>query len=231
MELPATEVSAFLDRSCGDDRELRAAVERLLAADLAATGFLEQPALEVAASPSVEEGRERGDLPASPLQQRLSHFLLIEKIGEGGMGVIYRARDEKLHRDVALKILTPELLADPLLPKRLLREARTAAAVNHPNVATIYEVGEADGVWFFAMEYVEGRTLRSLLQERRLPLSDAMHYASGIVAGLARAHEAHVIHRDLKPENAMIAPDGNPKILDFGLAKALRERMRLICPA
>jgi tRNA A-37 threonylcarbamoyl transferase component Bud32/tetratricopeptide (TPR) repeat protein len=153
----------------------------------------------------------------------LSHFRILAKIGEGGMGVVYRAEDERLRRPVALKVLPPDLVGNEERRLRFLREARAAAAVTHPNIATIYEVGEADGVVFIAMELVEGKTLRELIGGRAMPIKDALRVAVEVAEGLARAHQAHVIHRDLKPENIAVAVDGHVKILDFGLAKLLEE--------
>jgi serine/threonine-protein kinase len=153
----------------------------------------------------------------------LSHFRILAKVGEGGMGVVYRAEDEKLRRQVALKVLPPDLVGNEERRLRFLREARAAAAVAHPNIATIYEVGEADGVVFIAMELVEGKSLRALIAGRPLPVKEAVRIAVGIAEGLARAHQSHVIHRDLKPENIVLGADGLVKILDFGLAKLLEE--------
>ena len=151
--------------------------------------------------------------------QKLSHYRLIEKIGEGGMGVVWKARDEKLRRDVALKVLPAELVEDPERRRRLLREARSAAAINHPNIAMVHEVDESEGTVFIAMELVEGKTLRVLLGGKPLAIPEAFRIATEMAEGLAAAHQAGVIHRDLKPENVMIRADGHVKILDFGLAK------------
>jgi serine/threonine protein kinase len=156
--------------------------------------------------------------------QTLSHYRLVEKIGEGGMGVVYRAEDTKLRRQVALKVLPPELVANEERRLRFLREARTAAAVNHPNIAHVYEIDEADGVVFITMELVEGKTLRRQMGGKALPMKETLRIATEISEGLARAHQAHVIHRDLKPDNVMVAPDGHVKILDFGLAKLHEDR-------
>ena len=152
----------------------------------------------------------------------LSHYRLVEKIGEGGMGVVWKAEDEKLHRPVALKILPPEVARDERR-QRFLREARAAAALTHPNIATVHEIDESHGVVFIAMEYVEGKTLRALLGGRSLPVREALHLGTQVAEGLARAHQRRVIHRDLKPENVMVGPDGHAKILDFGLVKLLEE--------
>lgn len=151
--------------------------------------------------------------------KQLAHFRVEERIGAGGMGVIYRAVDERLKRPVALKVLPPRHVADRERTARLWREAQSAAAVNHPNIASIYELGEADGMAFIAMEFVAGKSLRSYMRGRSLLIGEAVHFARQIAQGLARAHEAGIIHRDLKPDNVMIAPDRTAKILDFGLAK------------
>ncbi len=149
--------------------------------------------------------------------QMLSHYRLIDKIGEGGMGVVWRARDTKLTRDVALKFLPPQ--PDQERCRRFLREARTAAIINHPNIATVYEVGEAADTTFIAMELVVGTSLRSRIGQSPLPLEEALVIACQMADGLTHAHQAKVIHRDLKPDNVMIGADGHVRILDFGLAK------------
>jgi serine/threonine protein kinase/tetratricopeptide (TPR) repeat protein len=153
----------------------------------------------------------------------LAHFRILAKIGEGGMGVVYRAEDETLRRPVALKVLPPDVIANEERRMRFLREARAAAAIPHPNIATIYEIGEADGVVFIAMELVEGTTLRGRIGKGPLTIKDSLDIALQIAEGLARAHRSHIVHRDLKPENVAITPAGHVKILDFGLAKLLLE--------
>ena len=154
----------------------------------------------------------------------LSHFRIVSRIGEGGMGVVYKAEDKNLHRPVALKVLQPDAVGNEERRLRFLREARAAAALTHPNIATIYEVDEAEGIVFIAMEYVEGKTLRSAIAGKPLPIREALRIGVEVAEGLARAHQARVIHRDLKPENAMVTADGHVKILDFGLAKLLETR-------
>ncbi|HTR97875.1 MAG TPA: serine/threonine-protein kinase, partial [Candidatus Acidoferrales bacterium] len=149
----------------------------------------------------------------------IAHYRVEAKLGQGGMGVVYRARDARLGRDVALKVLPASVAADGERRARLLREARSAAAVNHPNIAAVYDVGESEGRVYLAMELVEGATLRERLAAGALPAQQAVRIARGIAAGLARAHEKGIVHRDLKPENVMIGRDGAVKILDFGLAK------------
>jgi len=157
----------------------------------------------------------------------ITHFKVIEKIGAGGMGVVYRAEDLKLGRPVALKFLPAELVSDPVRRKRFLREARTEAALAHPGIAAVFEVDEADGHVFIAMELVEGRTLRSIIDGRAMPVAGALKIASELAEALAFAHAKHVIHRDLKPENVMVRDDGHVKVLDFGLAKLLIDRVDL----
>ncbi|HEY8212015.1 MAG TPA: protein kinase [Myxococcaceae bacterium] len=153
--------------------------------------------------------------------KQLAHFQVLERIGEGGMGVIYRAIDERLKRTVALKVLPPRHAGDRERNARLWREAQSAAAVNHPHIASIYELGEAEGLSFIAMEYVAGKSLRSYAKGRPLLIGEAVHFARQVAEGLARAHEAGIVHRDLKPDNVMITPDRRVKILDFGLAKLM----------
>jgi serine/threonine protein kinase len=151
--------------------------------------------------------------------ERLAHFRILGRLGRGGMGLVYRAEDEKLQRVVARKVLPPAFEADRDRRARFLREARAAAAVAHPNIASVHEIGEADGRVFIAMELVEGRTLRAILADGPLAIPDAVRIATQIARGLARAHQAHIVHRDLKPDNVLVGEDLHTKILDFGLAK------------
>ena len=154
----------------------------------------------------------------------LGRYRVLEQAGAGGMGVVYRARDDRLERDVALKVLLPEFAAEPARLSRLEREARSASALNHPNIVTIYEIGREGAIAFIAMEWVKGKTLRQLLAADPLPLPRLLDVASQIGAGLAKAHELGIVHRDLKPGNIMVTDDGVAKILDFGLAKLVQSR-------
>lgn len=198
--------AAFLEEECAGDQGLRKEVESLLLHDENAGRFLQVPA------------------GVKPLEagQRVSHYEVQEKLGEGGMGAVYRAYDTKLRRPVALKVLAPERLADAESKQRLLREARAASALNHPNIVTVHEIGSEGGVDFIAMEYVEGRPLSALIPAGGLPLARALGYAIAITDALASAHAAGVIHRDLKPANIMVTGDGRLKLLDFGLARRMR---------
>jgi Tol biopolymer transport system component/predicted Ser/Thr protein kinase len=151
--------------------------------------------------------------------QTVSHYRILERLGGGGMGVVYKAEDTKLGRTIALKVLPPERVADPSRKRRFIQEARAASALNHPNIITIYDIDEADGVHFIAMEYVEGKTLDRLIARHGLRLNEALKYAVQMAAALAKAHSAGIVHRDLKPANVMVTDDGLVKVLDFGLAK------------
>src|SRR5882762_1782928 len=151
----------------------------------------------------------------------LSHYRIISKIGAGGMGEVYLAQDTKLDRKVAFKILPAEVASNRDRMERFVREAKSAAALNHPNIAHIYEIGEHDGLNFIAMEYVEGAPLREKIHRERVPLRKLLHYLAQVADGLTKAHAAGIVHRDLKPDNVMITPEGFAKILDFGLAKLI----------
>ena len=149
----------------------------------------------------------------------VSHYRIVEKIGEGGMGLVFRAEDITLRRPVALKVLSETAAAGGGAMARLLREARSAAALNHPNICTIYEVHESDDASFIAMELVEGETLHDLLDRAGpLPFGRLLDMAVDVADGLAEAHARRIVHRDLKPQNIMVTRQGRVKILDFGLA-------------
>ena len=153
----------------------------------------------------------------------ISHYQIIEKLGEGGMGVVYKARDTHLDRFVAIKVLPPEKVADAERKRRFVQEAKSASALNHPNIITIHDIASDNGLDFIAMEYVPGKALNQVITRKGLPLAEALKYAVQIADALATAHAAGIIHRDLKPGNVMVsgAPErsGFVKVLDFGLAK------------
>src|SRR5512139_3994680 len=153
----------------------------------------------------------------------LSHYRITEKLGQGGMGEVYRAEDTNLSRQVAIKVLPDEFAHDAERPARFEREAKLLASLNHPNIATLYGLEESDGKRFIAMELVEGQTLAHRLLRGPLPVDEALEVCRQIAEGLEAAHEKGVIHRDLKPGNVMITPDDKVKVLDFGLAKALAD--------
>jgi len=160
--------------------------------------------------------------------ETIAHYRIIEPIGAGGMGAVYKAYDNKLERVVALKVLPPEYVSQQDRRRRFFQEARAASALTHPHILTVYEVGEDEGKPYIAMEFIEGETLRQKIKASALQLQEAIEIAIQIAAGLARAHELGIIHRDLKPENLMLSRDGYAKILDFGLAKLVAERDRAL---
>ncbi|MFH1844591.1 MAG: serine/threonine-protein kinase, partial [bacterium] len=154
------------------------------------------------------------------LGSRVAHYRITAKLGQGGMGIVYRAEDQRLQRAVALKFLPPELTGDLEARRRFIREARTVSFLDHPNICTIYEIGKgSDGSIYLAMPCYEGETLRSKLLRGPLEVARARQVASGLAAGLAKAHTEGIIHRDIKPANTFVTNDGQVKILDFGVAK------------
>lgn len=166
-------------------------------------------------------------MPLSP-NTKLGSYEIIAPLGAGGMGQVYRAQDTRLDRKVALKILPAEVAGNQERMRRFVQEAKAAAALNHPNIAHIYEIGAADGVNFIAMEYIEGQTLRELSHSKQTDLTKLLRYLQHVAEGLAKAHAAGIVHRDLKPDNVMITRDGHTKILDFGLAKLIEPQQTSI---
>jgi eukaryotic-like serine/threonine-protein kinase len=222
-EREAGEREKFLAEACGGDEALRREIESLMARPAEGQDFLEAPVLEVAARVLA-----RDKLNATPTDltgRTIAHYRVLEKIGEGGMGVVYRARDLNLRRFVALKVLPPEHVADPDRKRRFVQEARATSALNNPNIVTIHDIAREGGIDFIVMEYVEGKTLDQRIGRRGLRLNDALKCAVQIADALAKAHTAGIVHRDLKPTNIMVNEDGIVKVLDFGLAK-LTERVK-----
>jgi serine/threonine protein kinase len=151
----------------------------------------------------------------------ISHYRIVSKIGAGGMGEVYLAEDSRLDRKVALKLLLPDFVTNEDRLLRFIREAKAAAAISHPNIAHIYEVGEYQATQYIAMEYVDGDLLTIRMHRDKRPLGTLLKYLMQVADGLAKAHAAGIVHRDLKPDNVMVTPDGYAKILDFGLAKLI----------
>jgi serine/threonine protein kinase len=152
---------------------------------------------------------------------KLAHYEIRSQLGAGGMGEVYLAYDTKLDRQIALKILPTDVASNKDRMARFVREAKSAAALNHPNIAHVYEIGESAAVNFIAMELVDGHTLRELIYAERTDLAKLLRYLQHVAEGLAKAHAAGIVHRDLKPDNIMVTRDGHAKILDFGLAKLI----------
>jgi len=213
---------AFLDSACGDDDTLRQEVEALLAHDASAESFLAMPAAD-ALTDLINLKAETVHRVAEA-RTTLGSYRIERLLGRGGMGVVYLAYDTILHRQVALKVVSGDANGEASRT-RLLREARNAAALNHPNICTIHEVSDANGTAFIAMEYVEGRSLRDRLDEGAVPLEDAFRYGMQAADALSYAHEHGVIHRDFKAANAIVTEGGWLKIVDFGLARRVDARM------
>ncbi len=208
---PFGERAVFLGEACAGDEELRREVESLIAHDRAGS-FMEKPASEDAARLIVKDG--------PPLVgQTIGAYKILKTLGAGGMGEVYLAHDTRLNRPAALKLLSAHLTTDEERVGRFRQEALAASALNHPNIITIYEIGNMGGRDFIATEFVDGVTLRGRMRGRRLRLADALDIALQIASALAAAHRAGIVHRDIKPENVMVRPDGLVKVLDFGIAK------------
>ena len=210
---PPEERASFLGEECHGDESLRKQVEAMVKSHERSGNFIESPAFAVAPELLIDE--PTGDL----IGQSIGHYRIESLLGVGGMGEVYLARDERLGRKVALKLLPEHLTEDETQLSRFKTEARTASALNHPNILTVHEIGAEGNRHFIATEFIEGITLRALLRRGRMNLHDALEIAVQVASALAAAHETGVVHRDIKPENIMLRPDGYVKVLDFGIAK------------
>jgi len=209
LELAPGERSAYLKQACSSDPSLRQEVETLLASsDHVRSSFLQSAP------------------PRLPLTSgtKLGEYEVKSMLGSGGMGEVYRARDSRLGRDVAIKVLPSLFTADSERLRRFEQEARAAAALNHPNILAVFQMGTYEGAPYLVSELLEGETLREQLKRGRLSVRKAIDYGVQIARGLAAAHEKGIVHRDLKPENLFVTKDGRVKILDFGLAKLTQPR-------
>jgi serine/threonine protein kinase/sugar lactone lactonase YvrE len=229
LELAPHERDTFIETSCGGNEELRTALHAAITeSELRTWTPPPQAPFESGNSEMRIDELETQELrpeqlqwPAGPL---LGNYRVLSQLGKGAMGVVYLAHDTRLNRKIAIKMLPTEFTQEPSRLRRFEREARAASALNHPNVITVHEVGETNGIHFIATEFIEGNTLRRVLATERLELRDKISIASQIAAALDSAHRAKVIHRDIKPENIMVRPDGLVKVLDFGLARLTPER-------
>jgi len=215
LDLDVVERSVMLASACAADDDLRREVEALLARDALAVHFLETPLGAIVASVLPDHDT------MSMSGRRFASYTMGERVGAGGMGEVYRARDTRLGRDVAVKLLSPTFTADRERLARFEREARLLAALNHPNVGAIYGIEDLDGEPALVLEWIGGETLAERLARGPMPPGDAWPIARQIALALEAAHEKGIVHRDLKPGNIKILPDGTVKVLDFGLAKAI----------
>jgi len=219
VERASGERATFLDEACHGDEGLRREVESLLTSYERSENFIELPAFEVA--PELVTNDKAGAL----VGKVIGHYRIESLIGIGGMGEVYLARDERLGRKAALKLLPDSLTTDETQLSRFKNEARSASALNHPNILTVYEIGTEGNRQFIATEFIEGITLRASLADGRMNPRAALEIAMQVASALAAAHEAGVVHRDIKPENIMLRPDGYVKVLDFGIAKLTEQRL------
>jgi len=226
LEIEAEKRLRFIKEKCGDDAEMFVEISKLICAHENSENFIENHVANNALEILSNENKEN-DLNKSPDFtdfQKIARFGIVKMLGKGGMGEVFLAQDESLERDVAIKILPADFISDLSRISRFVREAKVASALNHPNILTIYEVGEFEKTHFIASEYVNGKTLSTYLDQQTATLSDILKLAVQIVSALKAAHEAGIVHRDIKPDNIMVRNDGIVKVLDFGLAKLLENR-------
>lgn len=209
-EKPSAERAIYLNEACGGDAELRREIEILLAAGDEGDSFIDSP--KVGLTSIVNQ-------PRLKKSEKIGSFQILEMLGAGGMGEVYLAKDLRLNRQVALKILPPNSSIDPNANRRFLREAQSAAALEHPHICTIHEIGEENGFSYIVMQYVEGETLSDKIKNGKLKVQDALDISIQVADALADAHRRGIIHRDIKPANIIVSPNNQVKVLDFGLAK------------
>jgi eukaryotic-like serine/threonine-protein kinase len=224
LEQEPDQVGAFLDKACEGDEALRREVEALLASDQRAGRFIERSTVGLATK--IIENRQAKLL----IGQTIGHYKISQAIGTGGMGEVYLATDIVAGRKAALKLLPLRFTGDAERLKRFEQEARAVVGLNHPNVVTVYEIGEENSIHYIASELIEGETLRQRLMRGPMQLSEALDVAIQIASALTAAHRVGIVHRDIKPENIMLRPDGYVKVLDFGIAKLAEQEVPLTMP-
>lgn len=219
LELERDARGSFLDEACAGDATLRREVESFIVAHEQASGFIETPAIQANAGVVVAEDRA-----ASADGQTIAHYKIIKQLGAGGMGEVYLATDTRMNRDVALKLLPSYFTTHEERIRRFKQEARAVLALNHPNIVTIYEIGEANSTHYIATEFIDGLTLRQQVARAPLKITEVLDVAVQAASALVAAHAAGIVHRDIKPDNIMLRADGYVKVLDFGLAKLNKEQ-------
>src|SRR5947207_3045003 len=218
------QVARFVDTACEGDELLRREVEALLASHQRAGGFIETSAVGITTR-IIENGQSN-----LLVDRTIGHYKISKRIGTGGMGEVYLATDMTAGRKAALKLLPERFTSDPERLKRFQQEARAVVGLNHPNILTVYEIGEDHSTHYIASELIEGETLRQRLMRGRMELSEAVDAAIQVASALAAAHETGITHRDIKPENIMLRPDGYVKVLDFGIAKLAEQEVPVTIP-
>src|SRR5213079_2065100 len=218
LEQDSNNFARFLETACGGDELLRRKVEALLASRQRVGSFIETSAAGIATR-IIEN--EQADLLVG---QTFGHYKISKRIGSGGMGEVYLATDVTAGRKAALKLLPARFTGDTERLKRFQQEAHAVVGLNHPNILTVYEIGEDHSTYYIASELIEGETLHQRLMRGRMELSEAVDIAIQVASALAAAHQAGIVHRDIKPENIMLRPDGYVKVLDFGIAKLAEQR-------
>src|SRR6266516_4468563 len=217
-------ISAFLDTACEGDAVLRREVEALLTSDQRAGRFIERSAVGLATK--IIQNRQAQSL----VGHTIGHYKISESIGTGGMGEVYLATDIVAGRKAALKLLPLRFTGNAARLKRFQQEAHAVVGLNHPNILTVYEIGEDHSIHYIASELIEGETLRERLAHGPMQLSEAVDIAIQVASALAAAHQAGIVHRDIKPENIMLRPDGYVKVLDFGIAKLAEQEVPITIP-
>ena len=209
----------FIETSCAGDDDLRREIESLLESDEKAPEFIASLPAELSSDVIEIAGRD------AVVGRTIGHYEVLERIGSGGMGDVYLVRDLRSPRKAALKLLPPQFALDADRFRRFEQEAQTVVALNHPNILTVYEIGEENGAHYLVSELIEGETLRARLQRGVLQIEEALDVAIQVASALVAAHKAGVVHRDIKPENIMLREDGYVKVLDFGIAKLAEQEL------